>query len=747
MRHIKLISIILILMILSGTVPAFALDSPAQTARIVETVYPTDDVVLADIVITEAPYSADTTGETDCTDILQRALDDCAANGGGTVFMPAGRYLVTGNVYIRPFVTLRGDWQDPDTGNDYGTLIVARPESSDEKCPALFDVGASAGAVGLTVWYPEQSIDSVKPYPYTFYVNGERDYMLHTLHNITLLNSYRGIGLCSVCEDDVYQCHEMTTIDTVKGTVLYEGLNSHNCADVDVYKTIHFNNKYWFEAGEKFNAPDKTRLDAYTRANATGMKLGDLEWPEIADIKISNCKYGIHLIRGIRVRFNASFYMVDIRDCDYGYYAEKDAVWARGANWGVSFAESALEGSKYAAYYMGKAILEFYNVITQGPVMVLNLQRTSSSPFYIELNKTCVKPEPVLYTVQADRSGKTDASAAVQQKLDEAGATGGIVYLPGGMYRFESPVTVPAGVELRGSSSVAARDQGGNSNGTLVLSFYGYGDADSPLVTLAGKGAGVRGMRFDYPENAPVKGNDTYRSTSPCIFSNADDSYVVNCFITLAEVGVRFEACKNAFVKRLVGCCYGSMLSLSGCESPWIEATLQNGNAVTRNGYAKTDLPELQERLDESLIFDVLFNPILKQTCTYIDISTSSDVTVFNTFIYGAKNYLRAEDSSLTLVNVGYDGNNGSEPALVLSGGSIAVLNSMRCDGKMYNIENGTQYQSYNSMLISGACKEYSVIKNIPFSQLDTPGKISLLLQPTYRVLAFIEKLFYNTFH
>lgn len=742
--HTKYVSFMLVLLILTGTVPAFALDYAEQTAQIVETVYPTEDVVVADIVATQAPYFADAAGENDCTAVLQRAIDDCAANGGGTVFLPAGRYLVTGNVYIKPFVTLRGDWQDPDRGTDYGTIIVARPETSDEKCPALFDVGASAGAVGLTVWYPEQSIDDVKPYPYTFYVNGERDYMLHTLHNITLLNSYRGIGLCSVCEDGIYQCHELTTIDNVKGTCLFEGLNSHNCADVDVYKSLYIDNKYWTEAGEEFNAPGKDKLDSYTRANATGMLLGDLEWPEIADIKISNCKYGIHLIRGIRVQFNASFYKAEIRNCDYAYYAEKDAVWARGANWGVSFAQSVLEGSKYAAYYTGKAILELHNVSAQGTVKVRNLQKTSSSPIEIALDKTCGKPASVLYTVQADRTGKTDASSDVQRKLDEAACTGGIVYLPGGMYRFDGPVTVPAGVELRGSSAVATRDQGGNSNGTLILSFCGYGNDGSPLVTLAGNGAGVRGMRFDYPENAPVEGNASFRETSPCIYSRADDVYVVNSYITLAAVGVKFEGCRNAFVKRLVGCCYASMLSLSDCDSPWIEATLQNGNAVTRNGYAKTDIPELQGRLNESLIFDVLFNPILKQTCTYIEVINSKDVTVFNTFIYGAKHYMRSENSSLTLVNVGYDGNNGSEPALDLSGGSITVLNSMRCEGKMYNIENGTEYQSYNSMLITGACKEYSVIKNLSFAQLDTPEQISLLLQPLYRVLAFFEKLIHN---
>ena len=68
------------------------------------------------------------------------------------------------------------------------------------------------------------------------------------------------------------------------------------------------------------------------------------------------------------------------------------------------------------------------------------------------------------------------------------------------------------------------------------------------------------------------------------------------------------------------------------------------------------------------------------------------------------------------------------------------MLNSMRCEGKMYSIENGTAYQSYTSMLIAGACREYTVLKNLSFSELETPEKLNVLLQPVYRVLAFFEK-------
>ena len=308
-----------------------------QTPKVVNTVYETDDIVIADIVVTEFPYNADNTGINDCTAVIQRAVDDCASNGGGTVFLPVGKYRITDNIKIKQFVTLTGDWQDPDEGNNYGTVIIADVKSEDVMSPGLITVGASAGAVGLTVWYPNQSLDDVKPYPFTFYVTGNEDYMLSTVKNCTLINSYRGIGVSAECENGVYQCHEMFTAENVKGTCLYQGLSSYNSADVDTYKTLYFLNKYWAQSGDEFNAPEIGKLNAYTRANRTGLVLGDLEFAEFADIKVSDSKYGVNVKKGIRYAFGGTFFNMNITDCDYGFYAEKSAVAVSGKQWGASF--------------------------------------------------------------------------------------------------------------------------------------------------------------------------------------------------------------------------------------------------------------------------------------------------------------------------------------------------------------------------------------------------------------------------
>ncbi len=718
------------------TFSAFSAEE-AQSPVIVETVYPTEDVVIADIIVTDPPYNADCSGKSDVTAIIQKAIDDCAANGGGTVFLPVGKYKISGNIYIRQFVTLRGDWNDPDISSDIGTLIIADVESTSLMTPGLFTVGASAGAVGLAVWYPNQSIDNVLPYPYTFYVTGNGDYMLHTIKNCTLINSYRGIGACSECENGVYQCHEMTTIENVKGTCLYEGLNSHNSADVDTVKTLYILNKYWAEAGEEFNSPDIGKINLYTRKNSKGLIIGDLEWPQFADVKISEMQYGILMKEGIRYSFSGVFTDLYITNCDYGIYIPKGVVVDRGYSWGTGIYKGIIEGFECAVFDPGNNAMILTDVEISGKIKGRNIRsyETGGSVKSVPYDKTYEKPSLNLYTVVADKTGKTDASVLVQQTLNNAKDSGGVVYLPGGLYRFDNPVTVPDNVELRGSSAVATRCQGGNSSGTLILSYYGYSKDSAPLITL-GSGSGLNGIRIDYPLNNPTDDSGKYIPTSPAVYGKGDNVYINNCFITLASCGVRLENSDNAFLKKIVGCCYESMFSLSGCNDTFIEGCLQNANTLPRNGYASFGIP----RITEDKLFDYVFIPITRIHTNYIELSHCLNVTVLSSFIYGGKSFLKSTDSDVTLINVGLDGSSKTEYSYIMSGGNITLVNSMRStsDGKLgykfYSVSDGTKFRSFASQAVDMSYKEHVVLEGFSFNGLNKSEKKYYILQPFYKI-------------
>lgn len=172
---------------------------PYSSARIIDTEFKTEDIVIADIIATDAPYFADNTGLKDATGAIQKALDACYERGGGTVWLPTGKYKITSTLSVKGYCTLRGDWRDPDTaGISYGTVLLAEVPSSELDTPGLIRLGGCLGAMGLTIYYPLQSAENPKPYPYTFEIpgnawDGSYNYNLSSVINCTLINSYKGI--------------------------------------------------------------------------------------------------------------------------------------------------------------------------------------------------------------------------------------------------------------------------------------------------------------------------------------------------------------------------------------------------------------------------------------------------------------------------------------------------------------------------------------------------------------------------
>lgn len=687
----------------------------AQAPRIVETLYPTDDIVIADLVATEAPYFADPVGGTDSTQAIQQAINDCYAAGGGTVFLPAGTYRVTGSIHIKSFVTLRGDWQDPDTGNEYGTMIIADVPSIYNDLPALFNIGGSAGAMGLTVYYPEQNIDHVKPYPYTFYVPGSAaGFMLQSIINCTVINGYKGLAACLNNTG-----HEMMTVENFKGTFLCRAATAFNQSDVGTWKNVSISGKYWADAGAR-SAP-REKIDAYTRANTIGLTLGDLEWTQFANLKIDSCKWAIHLVKGRRIEFAGALYNVAIERCDIGILA--DAIDER---WGMVLANSRIYGSEHSMMNNTLGVIKLAGVTLEGgppggKVQIRTFDRlmqvikaafsglrlsakyltdcTDLSTYTADYTAAPHKPAATLYVLNADKTGTQDVSAALQALLNSAAGSGGVVYLPAGRYKLEQSITVPAGVELRGSSSVATRDQGGLSLGTVIYACFGLNAAnpgsDTAQITLR-KNAGVRGLRFVYPGNSCVMPG-AYGQVLPCSYlirGRGSGVYAVNIAILAAYNGIDFRGCDNHFIAKLVSCCYNNAILAGNCEGGMIQGCLQNGTVMSRSGLG------LPDWVDEGTqMFPYLFNAVTRVNTEYIKLVNAKDETVFNCFAYGVKTLVKTNGSENVLAfNIGADNAGGT--MLVTRGGSATVINMMRWNGKSYS-NRDTDLYIYNRLTIA----------------------------------------------
>ena len=645
--------------------------------------------VIADIVATDAAYGADPTGQRDSTEAIRKALNACANLGGGTVWLPAGQYLVTSSIEIPAFVTLRGEAaaEKPETAEDYGTLIVAKSKTGKSPAASLFVLRGSCGAEGLSVWYPDQSLDKPVTYPYTFYVtgNGQGGYMLQTVRDVLVVNGWCGVGAC-VIENNA---HEQTTIERFRGTFLCHAAKSCNEADVGTWKSITVSPSYWADSPLP-GAPSLDALTAYTRENAEGLVLGDLEWDHFADITVEDCLVGIHTVRGTRVTFNGEMADVTVRRCSTGLLIDD-----MDQRWGMNLARSVFEDCGEPLINNTRAAVKLTDVTFPDGTEIGGTVRRSEgdlSAFAVDYSRSHVDPSPAAYTAPLVSDNSLDVSADLQDALNQVGeAGGGILYLPAGYYRLDRPVTVPEGVELRGSSSVPTRGQTGWSKGTLISSVYGMGqpDTDPALITLSPR-SGVSGIRFVYRENGPAAA----KTTPFVIRGTGEDVYCVNVSVAAAGSGIDFSGCDRHYIKKVTACCYDRGI-LAGGRDGYIEGCLQNATVMMRQG-----LNFLTGWIPEGEVFQKLF-PILRERSVFLTLDGAEGEQVLNYFAYGVKTVLEVRGSKdILVVNLGGDNIGDKAPLIRAEDSSLTVINAQRYNGILYETAGDCDFSFYNPLSI-----------------------------------------------
>ncbi len=300
---------------------------------------------MADYVATASPYSADPTGAADSTAAIQKAIDDAYQYGGGTVWLPSGTYKVTSTIHVLPYVTLRGDWRDPDVGTGaYGTVISAQVASGASGA-ALFDLRGNAGADGLTVYYPNQSASSPTPYNWSFRVKGSNwstDMADYVIQNVTLLNSYKGIGISP--DEYANRMHQTAVVRNVKGSPLSVGFALNNASNVDQIRKMTFDPKYWSNAGSAYNAPTLAGLRAVTRASGVAYSFIGDEWDAFDQLTSQSYNVGVKVGSGAaRIAFEGIFMNLTVKDSDIAV-----SVAEAYPAWGDGILRSTLEGSSYS---------------------------------------------------------------------------------------------------------------------------------------------------------------------------------------------------------------------------------------------------------------------------------------------------------------------------------------------------------------------------------------------------------------
>ncbi len=766
-KYVKIVSITLILLVICLSLyacvkptippdnppkPPYGGDDPvAYTKGIIDLKYGSEEVVIADYVI-DSTVGADPTGQKDSSDAIQSVLNTCSANGGGTVFLPSGNYLVTRQISIPSFVYLRGDWNDPDQDGfdgNYGTVILAKvaPAGTEtrnsiladrediyENFPSLFKMGGSAGLIGATIYYPEQNIDNVTPYPFAIEIPsfaGEGGHINHhasTVKNVTFVNCYKGIiagASASVYSGGYGAAFEQVHIENVRGTFLYQAMQLYIASEAGVVKNVSVSNDYWKNC--TLGSADSQKLDDYTMTYTTGLLLGDLEWLFFNDITIRDVCMGVRIYDGIRrfftneVYFIGQFYNLDVRRTKTAMRIDN-----MYPNFGITIANSHLEGSVYSLNERDttKSSVKLVNTQLVGDVYGNSLFQSGINDQFAPLlaegklasqqRPSIGKPIAKLYNVveeyNADNTGATDASQAIQNALNDAHTNGGgIVYLPAGYYWLDSCLIVYDNTELRGCAGASTRDQIGMSKGTVLFGNCGYyntkplAQAGAALITLQGDGAGVRGLRVIYPENKPQPRNSVqYKYHSYAMRVVADNCYIAQSSIVGVPFGIEITNVENVTITEVSGTFYDIGVNIVSSKNVYIDELLENAAVVSRLGFG--NVPSVQQYFlygwpTDGPSMSAMYSEITRPNLVLVNAVNSINVSVVNTSAFGIRTFYNGLNSSANILACNSD--NCSDYIWNVQGGSLHVVNMLKYNDKeTYATSNGGMVTAFNPLTL-----------------------------------------------
>ncbi|HTD51282.1 MAG TPA: glycosyl hydrolase family 28-related protein, partial [Acidimicrobiia bacterium] len=221
-----------------------------------------------------APFSAQADGLTDDTGPIQAALNAAAANGGGTVYLPSGTYLVSTHLAVPSGVELRGAYGYRHTSEttDSTTLLAVEGQgtASPNTDTAFLSLSPHAGIRGLTIRYPNQGFGSaaypVTSYPYTIRSLGAGTWLQDT----NVLNGYQAVDLATYRSDGF-------VVKNLWATAFLNGLNIGGGSSGGWLEqtVISYGDLYESRHGNSPHDYGLKAIASYTSRHAVAYYLGD----------------------------------------------------------------------------------------------------------------------------------------------------------------------------------------------------------------------------------------------------------------------------------------------------------------------------------------------------------------------------------------------------------------------------------------------------------------------------------------
>ncbi len=528
-------------------------------------------------------FGAKGDGKANDTDAIQAALKAAQNAGGGTVFVPEGRYCLTKPLEIPTGVMLIGELE---TGTANGTVFYVYCGKGKPEDPAFIKMPHGSALRNIAIYYPEQRFVKGEPipFPYTFEQIATEGL---DIENVTLVNSYNGIDFSTGSDS-------LQTVRNLYGTVLNVAYHMNACYDIGRFENVCFSPKYWLECDVP-NKPIEEELKNYMLTNSIGMIVERIDWTYFSDVKIEGYNIGFLARASAEGTSHGHLYNFEIVDCynplviqqmaPYGNIISNSTFRAVGGedavaillendyNADMSFVNCTIESEgKYAIVNNGIGLVtavdstvkagEKTHVTNHGKVSFINSEIAGEEVITADLPKliTDVDYNRYVYTKPASdtfvdmgaapysiKDGE-DITERLQAAIDSLKGKGGMVYIPNGTYYVEDAITVHAGIELRGTMDMPHNGIPATAN---IHSDFGRNDPDGTALFTLMEGAGMRGINFYYYNQY----NDGVVPYSFTIRGNGSNIYLCNLLLNSSYNGVDLAAyrCDNHYVEYLWG--------------------------------------------------------------------------------------------------------------------------------------------------------------------------------------------------
>ena len=298
-------------------------------------------------------FGAKGDGVTDDTQAFHLALNTMAAAGGGSVWVPSGRYVIRGTLVIPLNVVLEGEWEKPAPGRALrGTVLMAYAGRGSAEGTPFITLDANCAVRNLSIWYPEQSADAETPtpYPWTLFEHPKSGFKpCASVENVTLVNSYQGVFF-GVSEKG----HTNWYLRNIYGTPLHTGLQVDMTNDTGRLYSVDFSPDYWKGSGLPGSPAENAPVLRWIAENGTAYVIRRQDFAHWGPFSARGYGVGMRGASSLAVnqaeewikaygnaQFQGHFWGIDLRDC-------KTAVTLSGIQEaGVLFSNSVLEGREY----------------------------------------------------------------------------------------------------------------------------------------------------------------------------------------------------------------------------------------------------------------------------------------------------------------------------------------------------------------------------------------------------------------